>query len=187
MRVKFKLPLFLKAYFSPFKPLKLVFYAGKIKKGVPHFYPRRWVKFNKGDIEKAINEAMNNERLIKKSYDEWVKQYTNYTKPIPKKIGFDFVDIGWKTKFGDYRFEFAPIWSFVFSKWQFTVSFIAPHQDHYWECFLYYHFETDKLDSAEERIEQCKKEYPCIWTRYIDGEKETIDYYQHILRDKFLK
>ena len=49
----------------------------------------------------------------------WVKG-----KPVPKKIGFDSVRLGWKTKWrdDDYRFEWAPIWSFVFFKWQYPAQ-----------------------------------------------------------------
>jgi hypothetical protein len=35
---------YLKAYFSPFKPLKPKFYIGKTAIGTPYFYPRKWVK-----------------------------------------------------------------------------------------------------------------------------------------------
>ena len=82
--------------FSPFKPFKLKWYCGKIAVGTPYFYPRRWI--------------------------------TNPDKPgyqtaVDKKIGFDFVGLGWKTKFESYRFESAPLISFVFFKWQ-NIFFI---------------------------------------------------------------
>jgi hypothetical protein len=153
---------FLETYNSPFKPLKLKWYIGKVNIGVPYFFPR-----------KVVNG-----------------------KYVDKKIGFDFVELGWKTKWSDtdYRFEWSPIWSFVFFKWQIAVTFVAPYLDHYWECWLYYYYSTDKTKSPEERIAQCRKESPCVWTSTKDGKEETIDYYDKILkfnkqdvRDKKLK
>lgn len=152
---------FLRAYNSPFKPLKLKWYMGKVAVGTPYFFPRRWVN----DKEKP-----------------------GYTKAIPKLIGFDFVSLGWKTKWvaTDYRFEWSPIWSFVFFKWQLVIVFKAPEESQYWECWLYYTRNTDKTKSVEERIFQCKSEFPCIWTTHLsDGRKETIDYYSIILREKY--
>ena len=61
---------FLRVLFSPFKLFGLKFYFGKVAIGVPYFYPRRWVESEK----------------------------PGYTKPVPKKIGFDIVGLGYKTK-----------------------------------------------------------------------------------------
>ena len=46
---------FLRVYNSPFKPLKLNFYCGKIALGTPYFYPRKWVK----GTPKLINDFLN--------------------------------------------------------------------------------------------------------------------------------
>jgi len=158
-----KVPIYLKTLFSPFKPLKLKFYFGKVALGCPYFLPRRFVKS---------------------------KDKPGYKVPIAKKVGFDFVKLGWKTKWSgrDYRFEWSPKWSFVFFGFQFCISFIAPEQDHYWECWLYYDNNTDKSKSKRERIKQCREEHPCSWTSYSKaGEKEEIDYYEFILKNKYLK
>ena len=152
---------FIKSLFSPFKPFKLKFYCGEIKLGTPIFYPRRWVKSDK----------------------------PGYKTPVPKKIGFDFVGLGWKTKWDDtdYRFEWGPIWSFVFFKWQLAITFQVPDLDEYWTAWLFYERNTDKTKSKKERIEQCKKEFPLTYTTsYGDGKKETVDYYNKILRKKYL-
>ena len=86
---------YLKSFFSPFKTPKIKFYIGKIKHGTPYFYPRKW-----------IND----------------KERPGFLKAVPKKIGFDFVDLGWKTKWTetDYRFEWGPLWSFVFFNYKFV-------------------------------------------------------------------
>ena len=160
---------FLKALISPFKPFKLKFYCGKIAVGTPYFFPRKWVK---------------------------TKDKPGYMTAVPKKIGFDFVGLGWKTKWEDYdyRFEHSPVWSFVFFKWQFVIMFIAPQKDEYWTAWLYYYYNTNKKVSWKDRIEQCRKEFPITYKHYRKnpntGETtsvETIDYYNKILKRKYLK
>ena len=160
---------YLKAFFSPFKPLKLKFYAGKIAIGTPYFYPRRWVKATpKLAHESAMKEIKGikdfNARNEHNGYQQSVPDYkTAYDRamkcrfPVPKKIGFDFVDLGWKTKWSheDIRFEWAPLWSFVFWKWQIAIIFKAPEMSHYWESWLYYELHTDKSKSKKERIKIC--------------------------------
>jgi len=150
---------YLRAYCSPFKPPRLSFYCGKITLGTPYFYPRKWVRN---------------------------KEKEGYLTAVPRKIGFDFVPLGWKTKYDDYRFEFSPMISFVFLKWQIAVTFVAPHDvDHYWESWLYYTRET-KGDTAE-RVALCRQLAPQTWTRHHqDGTKETTDYYNLILKKKWL-
>jgi len=160
---------FLKALNSPFKPFKLKWYAGKIAIGTPYFYPRKLVKN---------------------------KEKPGRLKFIPRKIGFDFVPLGWKTKWKetDYRFEWAPLLSFVFFKWQIVVMVRAPEQDHYWEAWLYYERNTDKRLPKWLRIRQCREKFPLLWTVYRKNpktgettDKETVDYYNHILKPKYLK
>jgi hypothetical protein len=152
---KFK---FLQAYNSPFKPPMPRLYIGKINIGTPYFLPRKWVK-------SKVNPG--------------------YLMAVPKKIGFDFVGLGWKTKwdYTDYRFEWSPIWSFVFFKWQIAVTFTAPERDHYWTCWLCYTRDTDKSKSTKERIIQAKEIFPCIW----ECNKIKINYWDKILKDKWLK
>lgn len=151
---------FLKALNSPFKPFRIRFYFGVIKIGVPYFLPRKSVPN---------------------------KDNPGYLKFIPKKIGFDFCGIGWKTKWSDtdYRIEWEPVFSFVFFKWQIALIFIAPHSDQYWSSFLFYQRNTDKKKTKLQRIQHCIQEYPQNWTRWSDGKKESIDYYKLILRKKY--
>lgn len=163
MKLKYFLRHFLskfewmKVYFSPFKPPIPRLYIGEVAIGVPYFYPR------------VVNKKTN--------------------KFKPKKIGFDFVGMGWKTKWKntDYRFEYRPTWSFVFSKWQIAVTFIAPEQHHYWECWLFYSRDTDKKLPVKYRIKQARTEFPCIWTSRKDGVETEICYWDRILKNKYLK
>ena len=187
---------FLRTYNSPFKPLKLKFYFGKIALGTPYFYPRKWMNGTPKLIndavlkhiekEKRYNELNPNYARTIKSYDELYEERKSYSYAVTKKIGFDFVRLGWKTKYDDYRFEWSPMISFVFFKWQIAVTFVAPHLDHYWESWLYYTKET-KGDTAE-RIAQCRKEAPQTWSRMTNttGTEEITDYYDLILKKKWL-
>jgi hypothetical protein len=154
---------YLKTFNSPFKQPTLKWYFGKIAIGTPYFYPRKWVK----DPNKP-----------------------GYQKAIPKKIGFDFVSLGWKTKWTntDYRFEWSPLASFVFFGLQIAVTVVASEANHFWEAWLYYERNTDHSLSKEERIQKCIEEFPLIYTVHQTNKpKETINYYNKILKPKYLK
>jgi hypothetical protein len=112
-----------------------------------------------------------------------------YTYPKNKRIGIDFVELGWKTKWTDkdIRFEWAPIWSFVFFGYQIAIIWNTPEEMHYWEPWIFYEYYTDKTKSKTERIEQCKTEFPQMWTRHTNEGEETTNYYDLILRKKYIK
>lgn len=183
-----KIPLVLRAFNSPFKIPKLIWYFGKTAIGTPIFFPRKWVKYKTKDAIESAVTAINNPRLVQKSFEEWVEYYKNYKKAVPLKIGFTFTDIYWKTKWNstDYRFEYDATWSFVFFGYQIALRFKVPHQDHYWECFLFYHYDTDREAPIKERITKCKKEFPCIWTTTTNRISIQTDYYDLILKPKYL-
>lgn len=187
----FKQFIFLKALNSPFKPFKLKWYIGKIAIGTPYFFPRKWVDLNEKEIEVKAQkkyDKLDEEFKTKVTLEHYKQQYKDTQKTTPKLIGFDFVGLGWKTKWTstDYRFEYAPLISFVFFKWQIALMFIAPEPDHYWTSWLYYEYNTNKSFSKRKRIEQCRKEFPQNWTQYKNGNKETINYYKFILKEKYL-
>ena len=175
----------LKILNSPFKPFKVGFYAGKTRIGVPYFYPRKWVKYNNQDIQKAIAEHKANRNKVQVSDAQLYNMYYNYTKAVPLKIGFSYCSLGWKTKWGDYRFEWNPVLSFVFFGYQIALTFYSPYGSHYCEPWLYYEYSTDKTKSKRERIEQCKKEAPETWRSSKDGVDETINYYDIVLKEKY--
>lgn len=149
---------YLKAFCSPFKRPKLKWYFGPVAIGTPYFFPR-----------KAITDP----------------DKPGYLKFVPKKIGFDFVSLGWKIKWTstDYRFEWAPVWSFVFFGKQIAVIFKAPEQDHYWEAWLYY--ENNTTGTRQQRIDTCKTKFPMKWTRYSKDGERSVDYYDLILKTKY--
>jgi len=183
----------MRVYNSPFKPIIPKLYIGKVAIGTPYFFPRVWVKATpKLALEATLKHIKNTNEWNEKnpSYPRRVKTFSEVydekmdaSYPVPKKIGFNFVPLGWKTKFDSYRHEWNPIWSFVFFKWQIALIF-SPKQDmHYWECWLYYDRETK--GTPKERIEQARKESPCIWTSTKDGVKTETNYWDLILKDKY--
>jgi hypothetical protein len=177
----------LKVYLSPFKKPNIKFYFGKVAVGTPYFLPRKWVKFTPQDaVDKAV-EYVNDSKYVRKPFIEWYNSFLRYRKPVPKKIGFDFVPLGWKTKWtgNDYRFENSPVWSFVFFGYQIAITFVAPEMHHYWECWLYYSRETK--GKTKDRLIQARKEFPCVWiTHYDKGTEKKICYWDIILKDKWL-
>jgi hypothetical protein len=190
---------FIKALWSPFKSFKLNWYCGKIARGTPHFYPRKWVKATPERAHEATLDCIKSTEEFNKrnpeytyrikSYDEIFADKMRCSYAVPKKFGFNFWGLGWKTKWrsDNIRFEYAPGISFVFFKWQIVVSVNAYEQDHYWECWIYYEYYTDKTKSRKERIEQCIKDFPQIWTTYKNEHEEKTNYYELILREKWIK
>jgi hypothetical protein len=188
----------LKVLNSPFKPFNVSLYTGKTQIGTPYFLPRKWVKATPARAIKAAKEYRR-ERI---SFNKLNPKYARELRPfreiyedkmrcsyaVPKRFGFNYTGLGWKTKWksDDYRFEWSPVISFVFFKWQIAISFIALECHHYWECWLYYTRETDKTKSTKERIEQARKNFECVWTRNVDGKKETVCYWDIILKSKWL-
>lgn len=184
---------FIKSFFSPFKRPKLKWYFGKVKIGTPYFLPRRWVKPSKSEIEKLSIKNFEEweikrsryPKLRRRTYDDFYSELENSKIFKPKKIGFDLVGLGYKTKWSntDYRFEWRPLISFVFFGLQIVVMVIPEHENHYWEAWLFYENDTDKTKSPKERVEQCKKEFSQTYTTLSkeEGRKE-IDYYDLILK-----
>lgn len=151
---------FLRVYFSPFKFFLPKLYIGKIAIGTPYFYPRRWIKHPDG-----------------------------YLRAVPRKVGFDFVGLGWKTKWDDldYRFEWNPIWSFVLFGFQAALIFRPKNEDHYWTCWLVYDRHTDKAKSRRERIKEAREKFPCVWIRHDGDNEQSVCYWDEILKSKYLK
>lgn len=185
---------FLKAFNSPFKRPKLKWYCGKIAIGTPYFYPRKWVNLTEQEIFNKAQESYNKLKIkdiknVIPTIEHYKELYKGTQKAVPKKIGFDFVSLGYKTKWTDtdYRYEYGPIFSFVFFGYQIALMIGNKNPDNYWTSWLYYERNTDKTKSKAERIKQCREEFPQIWTRHFGGKKETIDYYNLILKKKYLK
>ena len=192
MRIKIILDRFrwIKALFSPFTPFKISWYIGKTQVGVRYFLPRRWRRYTEEEAMEAAFKAINNESLIKKSFNDWFKQYRNSKKAVPLKIGFSSCSLGWKTKWDQYdiRHEWDPVISFVFFGYQIAMTVYHKHHSHYWESWLCYEYASDKKKSKQERINFCRRKCPQTWNRlHKDGTSETTDYWNLILKPKYLK
>jgi hypothetical protein len=188
----------LKVLNSPFKPFSVRFYAGKTQIGTPYFLPRKWVKATPELAKKATLNTMQSEKSWNdrnpkytrrvKSYEEIYQEKLGHLFPVPLKVGFSYCGLGWKTKWTDtdFRYEWGPVLSFVFFGYQIALMVGHKHSSHYWEAWLYYEYATDKTKSKRERIEQCRKEFNQTWTVSSMGKEEVVDYYQRILKTKYL-
>lgn len=170
---------------SPFKLPKIKFYLGKVKHGTPYFLPRKAVNFTMEESRVKATEWVNDKKSFwfGEDLDKVIKIHNSkYLKFVPKTIGFDVVRLGYKYKFDSIRFEWNPMFSFVFFGLQFCIIVKPEHESQYWESWVYYHKHTDKTKSTRERIEQCKEEAPQTWISSRDGRTE---YYDLILKDKW--
>ena len=175
---------------SPFKFPKIKFYLGAVKYGTPYFKPRKAVRFTMEESKAKAEEFINDKKSV--WFGEDLDKITNlhnskYLKFVDKKVSFDIVRLGWKYKFGSIRFEWNPMFSFVFFGLQFCI-FIAPKNDSsYWESWIYYNEHTDKNKPTLERLKQCIEEAPQRWTMYNNGNKSSVNYYDLNLKTKWLK
>ena len=186
---------FIKSFFSPFKRPKLKLYIGKVTIGTPYFLPRRWrnptKQYAKEMALKKYKEwglkKLNNNKIKIPNYEQIYNDILRSKISVSKKVGFDFVGLGWKTKWDDkdYRFEWSPLISFVFFGLQIVVMVIPPKQSHYWEAWLYYENNTDKTKSKTERIKQCREEFPMKYEVTKNGDTNIVDYYNKILKCRF--
>jgi hypothetical protein len=195
----------MKALFSPFKPFSISWYRGETELGVPYFLPRKWVKATpKLALKAALEEIERAKRWNEshpdskwkqtvKTLEEVYEEKMRCQYPVPLKIGFSYCGLGWKTKWTDhdYRHEWDPRFSFVFFGYQIaaTITFKECYPSMYWECWLCYEYSTDKTKSKRERIAQCRELLPQTWTRRNKdyGIEEVTDYYNIILKPKYLK
>lgn len=185
--------------FSPFEFPEVKFYMGKIAIGVPYFYPRKWVKFNKKDTHEATFKEIIKRKTymelnpqspkLSLDYDEIYNSFKGYTKAVNLTVGFSSCGLGYKTKWSetDYRYEYGPVFSFVFFGYQIAIMIGHKHPDHYWTAWLYYENHTDKKLSKIERIKQCIEGYPLVYTVFSNNTETTSDYYHKVLKPKYKK
>ena len=187
---------FLKVLNSPFKPLKLSWYFGKITQGTPYFLPRKTVKMTKEKAIEYANADLNHKYYpSKKSFDELVASHMRSQMFVPiKYFNFHFTSLGWKTKWtaDDYRFEWNPCISIVLFGKQLFIG-IVPNvgkdtlrYDTYWESWLKYEHCTNKSLSKLERLKELISKYSCTWVHYEDKVEIRVNYYQFILKEKYL-
>ena len=105
----------------------------------------------------------------------WVKP--RYQLPIWLSFHIFNHDIGWKTKWGDTRYEWPPQFTIVFFGLAFSIWLKAPecegehvHDDGYWEGVIDYGFYKNKDDFDPVRF--VKGQGFIYWTDYNSTEKE---------------
>ena len=116
-----------------------------------------------------------------KDFKEKHPFFTKYFKPryvLPVWMTFEIFnwDITWKTKYGDYRFEFPGQFTIVFFGLSFSIWNVNPtgndHKDEdYWEAILWY------INSKKETpIEKLKESNSKLgrWVIYTDDGKELV-------------
>ena len=188
---------------TPFKTPQVSFYFGKIAVGTPYFLPRVWRRLTDEEVEEEIAKEITR---ISEAYRKAGKGFKKFTveevdnlrtrfsrtrRARPRKFGFDIVGMGWKTKFDYYRHEWNPGISFVAFNRQINLTFGLKgdysHNMCYWEAFLYYDQETDKTKTKEQRLLDTMEQYSATWISRKDGVETKTNYYNHILKDKYLK
>ena len=175
---------------SPFKFPKIKFYLGKVKYGTPFMLPRKAVNFTMEESKLKAEEwiADKNSRHFGKDLKTVAEKHNKgYLKFVDKKVSFDIVRLGWKYKFNSIRFEWNPMFSFVFFGLQFCIFIVPKNDSSYWESWIYYNEHTDKNKPTLKRLKQCIEEAPQRWTRHHNGEKSNRDYYQLNLKKKWVK
>lgn len=203
MRIKIILDRFrwIKALFSPFTPFKISWYIGKTQIGTPYFLPRKLVKATPElatkaalrDIKQATdwnkaNPTSTFQHKVK-PFDEVYAEQMEHRHYVPLKVGFSSCSLGWKTKWDQYdiRHEWNPVISFVFFGYQIAMTVYHEHHSHYWESWLCYEYASDKTKSKQERIKFCRRKCPQTWVSHNGDEKVTTNYWDLILKPKYLK
>ena len=188
-----------KAMCSPFKRLALKVYAGKLAVGMPYFYPRKLVTVSEAEaIELADKQcAKYDEKGIKYDYAEELQYARRQRKFVPRRFGFDYIGLGYKTKWTDtdYRFEWSPRLSFVCFGYQIVLTVLPKlskdaannSSDYYWEAWLYYNYNTDATKSRKERIAEAREAKPMDITSYRKGEDPiTYNIWDSVLKSRYL-
>jgi len=182
--------------FSPFRRLTLKVYAGKLAIGMPYFYPRKLVPVSEAEAIEIANEQCDkyDAKDIGYDYADELQKARRTRRFVPRRFGFDYIGLGYKTKWSntDYRFEWSPRLSFVCFRYQivFTVVPKLPKDvsiDYYWESWLYYNYNTDATKTPKERIAETREERPGMITSYRKDEgKTTYCVWDSILKSRYL-
>ena len=185
-----------KAMFSPFRRLTLKVYAGKLAIGMPYFYPRKLVYVSEAEAIEIANEQCDkyDAKDIGYDYADELQKARRTRRFVPRRFGFDYIGLGYKTKWTDtdYRFEWSPRLSFVCFGYQIAVTVVPklPKDvsiDYYWESWLYYNYNTDVTKTPKERIAETRKERTGMITSYQKGKDPvTTCIWDSILKSRYL-
>ena len=111
-----------------------------------------------------------------------------YFLPTRKWFGFNFVSLGWKTKYGDFRHEWDPMFSLVLFKKQLCI-WVVPKNNVtstiYWESWLDYKYNTDKTKSEKERVIELVTKYSQTWMTHSKEQNIIVNYYYKVLKPNY--
>jgi hypothetical protein len=157
-----------------FKPPKKKYYLGKIKYGTPYFNPRNFhptiVSFRKLKFKSEEEKTKYAERFphlkdkdvnkfsnlpMVRRNKEWIKNIfgSYYLIQIGYPIAIKNIQLGWKWKYDDVRYEWYPSFQIYFFLWQFVISWHSPdgNDNRYYEQILHYLKKANKdIKVAEE-------------------------------------
>lgn len=166
---------------NTYKKVKDVFIKPKLK-----FFFGPWKKdpclpiYRRGSIIRLFSKH----QILGKWNEDFKKNhpfFTKYFKPqyeLPIWTAFDIFnwDIMWRTKYGDYRFEFPGQFTIVFFGLSFSIWNINPtgntlKDEDYWEAILNYinsnkELPIEKLRDVDSKLGR--------WVRYTDEGKEVV-------------
>lgn len=180
---------------SPFIWPKMIFYFGKIERGVPYFLPRRWRNLTYDEARESVLEDIKKRievsRKVNKEYkvpnrkeiQSLIKSQQYSQKPYSTKWQIQSIGLGYKSKWDSWRHEWNPMISIVGFNRQFCIYFgqrDSMTNTCYWEAYLYYH--KDTRGTTEERVRQCREKASMTWG---NNEKGYTDYYNIILKKKW--
>lgn len=117
-------------------------------------------------------------KKLKKLHLSWLP--TRIKLPNWMKFGIDNFEMGWKTKFSEYRFEYPPVFSIIFfglclEFWLVNPADKNAYDDDYWEAILYY-MQYKDLNKTDEELGE--------WILNYGTDKQTS---VKRLRKEFLK
>jgi len=136
-------------------------------------------------------------RNIRKKLKRWHLSWITPGFVVPKWLEFHVFnwELGWKTKYDDYRYEFPPQFTIVMFGISLSFTLHSPVEkecdDHYWESILNYCASKGKTE--EERLRDAIQ-YTGVWTILTDNtsyfgtspkyiKKEYLDTYYKITSD----
>lgn len=126
--------------------------------------------------------SRNIRKKLKKWHLSWIPPIVNL--PIWMRFHIVNLDLGWKTKWDDVRYEFPPQFSIIAFGFSLTFTLHSPIQnefacdDHYWEAILN-HIYMNKAGDLERTILLSG-----IWSKYNKKDEE-IKFFA--LRPEYIK
>ena len=123
-------------------------------------------------------------RDIRKKLKKWHLSWVKPVMYLPMWLKFKIInlDVGWKTKWDDVRYEYPPQFSIIAFGLSLTFTLHCPvskdycHDDSYWESILT-HLYLNKPRELKETIDECG-----IWRRV--GDEGNTEYFS--VRPEFI-